>query len=414
MDSGSITKIVIMLALIVFSAYFSATETAFSSFNATRIKMLAEKGNKDAKRVLKLSENYNNLISTILIGNNIVNIAVASLGTVLFVELYGNIGATVSTVVVTVAVLIFGEITPKSIAKDAPERFAMFSSLFISWLIIIFKPLNIIFDGWKKLVSKIINMQEDTKMSQEELLLLVDEVRQEGTIDNDEGKLIKNVIEFSKQRAEDILTNRGDVEAVALDAPKSEIAKAFAQSKFSRLLVYNEGMDDIVGIIHIKDFYTENGITNKKIEKIMTKPIFVQKSMPIDELLKALQAAKSHIAVVVDEYGGTVGIVTMEDVLEELVGEIWDEHDDVTEDVKKLEENKFSVEGLMNFEDFCEMLGVEIATENISVGGWVMEQLGKIAEVGDKFSYKNFDVTVTEIDGRRVSKIEVICHIPDN
>ncbi|MBQ0083338.1 MAG: HlyC/CorC family transporter [Clostridiales bacterium] len=408
MDKGNIIRIIIMIFLIMFSAYFSASETAFSSFNLTRMKTLAEKGNKRAARVVKLSENYNNLISTVLIGNNIVNIALASLGTVLFVRLYGDTGATVSTVVITVAVLIFGEISPKSLAKDSPEKFAMFSSGFISIMIVVLKPLNFLFDCWKKLLSKIINMQEDSKMSQEELLMIVDEVQQDGTIDNNEGNLIRNVLEFSEHRAEDILTNRVDVEAVSVNAEKEEIAKAFAQTKYSRLLVYNEGMDDIVGILHLKDFYTEKGFTAKKISKIMTKPIFVQKSLPINELLKALQAGKSHIAVVVDEYGGTVGIVTMEDVLEELVGEIWDEHDDVTEDYEKISDTEFTIDGLMNFEDFCEFFSLEIESESVSVGGWVMERLGKIAEVGDEFSYENLEVTVTEIDGRRVAKIQVI------
>lgn len=408
MSKNDAIILIVMLLLIAFSAFFSATETAFSSFNATRMKTLAEKGNKRAKRVLKLSGNFNNLISTILIGNNVVNIVLASLGTVLFVRLYGNIGATVSTVAVTLAVLIFGEISPKSIAKDMPERFAMFSSGFIAVMIVILKPLNIVFDGWKKLLSKIIKMQDNTKMSQEELLMLVEEVEQDGTIDNNESELIKNVIEFSEHRAEDILTNRGDVEAVSVNADKTEISKIFAESKFSRLLVYGEGMDDILGILNIKDFYTEKGITTKKISKIMTEPIFVQKSLPIDEVLKALKTGKSHMAVVVDEYGGTVGIVTLEDVLEELVGEIWDEHDDIVEDVEKLSETEFSIDGLMHFEDFCESFGLEIKSESISVGGWVMENLGKIAEIGDKFTYGNLDVTVTEIDGRRVSKVKII------
>ncbi len=408
MDSGSVTKIIILAVLVLMSAYFSATETAFSSYNSTRMKTLAEKGNKAAKRVLKLSENYSNLISTILIGNNIVNLSAASLATILFVDLYGDIGATVSTIVITVAVLIFGEITPKSVAKDMPERFSMLSSGLISILVVIFTPLNFIFSKWKKLVSLIFHTSTDAKMSQEELLMLVDEVQQDGSIDNNEGNMLRNVIEFSEHRAEDILTHRGDVEAVSVDADKAEIAKVFAQSKFSRLLVYKDGIDDIVGVLHLKDFYTEDGITTKKISKIMTEPIFVQKALPINALFKKLQSSKSHMAVVVDEYGGTVGIVTLEDILEELVGEIWDEHDDVVEDFKKIGDNKYKVDGLLNLEDFCDFFEIEDESDSISVGGWIMEKLGKIADVGDSFSYENLDIKVTAVDGRRVSEIEVV------
>ncbi len=403
-----VIKIVALVVLIIFSAYFSATETAFSSINLTRIKLLAEKGDKKAKKVLKLSENYNNLISTILIGNNIVNIAAASIGTIIFVKLYGDIGATVSTAVLTLVVLIFGEISPKSIAKDTPEKFAMFSAPFIGFLVAVLSPINFIFNLWKRMLSKIFKLEDNKKMSQEELIMLVNEVQEEGSIDNNEGNMLRNVIEFSEQRAEDILTHRGDMAAVNINDDKKEIAKVFAESKFSRLPVYDESTDDIVGILNLKDFYTETGITTKKISKIITEPVFVQKSLPVDKLLKTLQAEKSHIAIVVDEYGGTVGIVTMEDILEEIVGEIWDEHDDIVEDFQKVSENEFLVDGLLSFEDFCDFFELENTAESISVGGWIMEELGKIAEVGDSFSYDNLDITVSEVDGRRVSKIKVI------
>ena len=401
MDTNSIISIIVMGALVLFSAYFSATETAFSTLNKTRIKTLAEAGNKKARLTLELTESYDKLISTILIGNNIVNIALASLGTVLFVNFYGDLGATISTAVVTVVVLVFGEISPKSIAKDYPERFAMFSASFINALIFIFTPLNFIFTLWKKLLTKIFNSEDDKKMSQEELLMLVQEVEEEGTIDNDEGELIRNVIEFSDRSAEDILTHRGDVEAVSIDTSKKEISRVFSESKFSRLLVYEENIDDIIGVIHLKDFYNSGSIFTGDIRDIMTEPLFVQKSLKIDALLNALQTAKSHLAVVVDEYGGMVGIVTMEDILEELVGEIWDEHDDITEDIKEVAINTYRVNGLTN---------IEVVAEGVSIGGWVMEKLDKIPELDDKFSLDNLDFTVTEIDARRASSIEVVIH----
>ncbi|MBQ7779658.1 MAG: HlyC/CorC family transporter [Clostridia bacterium] len=397
----------IMLFCVMMSAYFSATETAFSSLNRTKIRTLAEKGKKKAKLVNKLLDNYDSLISTILIGNNIVNITAASLGTVLFVDLMGDVGATVSTAVITVVVLIFGEITPKSVAKDSPEKFAMFSAPLIRTLIFLFTPLNLIFSGWKKLVSKIFKVESDTKMSQEELLMLVEEVEEDGSIDEEESNLLKNAIEFSELKAEDILTHRVDIEAVSTEDTKEEIARVFTETKFSRLPVYEETIDRIVGIIHQKDFYYGPGLTDKPIKEVMTSPIFVLKSEPLSELLRLLQENKSHVAVVLDEYGGTLGIVTLEDILEELVGEIWDEHDEVTEDYTSIGENLWLIDCLENLDDFAKEYDLSIESESISVGGWVMEQMGKIPDVGDSFEYDNVSVTVTKLDGQRVSQIKM-------
>lgn len=401
-------QIIIMLVCVVLSAYFSATETAFSSLNKTRLKTIAEKGNKKAQLALNLSDNYDKLISTILIGNNIVNILLASLGTVVFVNLYGDIGATISTAVVTVIVLIFGEISPKSIAKDCPERFAMFSSPMIKTLIFLFTPLNFLFSLWKKLISKVFNVQNDTKMSQEELLMLVDEVEQDGSIDSDESDLLRNAIEFSDRKAEDILTHRVDIEAVSVDADKEEIAKAFSQTKFSRLPVYKDNIDNIIGVIHQKDFYVGGGITQKPLEEIITSVLFVQESERLDDLLKMLQKHKTHVAVVLDEYGGTCGLVTMEDILEELVGEIWDEHDEIVEDYKQISDNHYIVDCTVNMEDFSEFFDINIETESISLSGWVMEQLGKIPEKDDSFTFENLTVKVIQIDSHRVVKVDVI------
>lgn len=393
---------------IIFSAYFSATETAFSSLNKTRLKAMIEKGNQKAELAYDLSENYDKLISTILIGNNIVNILGASLATLLFVHIYGDIGATISTAVITVAVLVFGEISPKSIAKDCPEKFAIFAAPLIAVLIFFCTPLNFIFSMWKKLLSKLLHLEESAGMSSEELIMLVEEVQQEGTIDDDESDLIKNAIEFNDRKAEDILTHRVDLEAVPADADKLEISKVFSETKFSRLLIYEENIDNIVGVIHQKDFYVEGGITKKDIKDITTPPLFIQKSEKINDLLKILQKHKSHIAVVVDEYGGTLGIVTMEDILEELVGEIWDEHDEVEEEFVELSETEFSVDGSYNLEDFCQDFDIEIEeTDSISVGGWAMEMLGKVPDKDDTFTFENLVLTVSEIDSHRVTRIKV-------
>ena len=402
-------QIIIIAVCILLSAYFSATETAFSSLNKTKIKTLAEKGVKRAVLTNKLCDNYDKLISTILVGNNIVNIAAASLGTLLFATLCNNpdTGATVSTVVITLVVLIFGEITPKSIAKDCPEKFAMFSAPFINVLIIILTPVNFVFSYWKKLVAKMLRLESDNKMSQEELLMLVEEVEQEGSIDKNESILLRNAIEFAEQEAEDILTHRVDLEAVPADAEKEEIADLFAQTKLSRILVYDDNIDNIIGVIHHKDFYTSTGITDRPIKDIISPIIYVLKTEKISSLLKHLQKAKTHIAVVLDEYGGTYGIVTMEDILEELVGEIWDEHDEVVEEYSQVNSDTFSVDCSVELDDFCERFDQKIDSEMVSLGGWVSEKLGKVPEKGDKFSYGNMEITVTGVENHRAETVDV-------
>ena len=402
-----IPSIVAMLICIIFSAYFSATETAFSSLNKTRLKVMAEKGNKRAKLTCDLSEKYDKLISTILIGNNIVNIAVSSIGTLLFVALIGNMGATVSTVVITVAVLIFGEIIPKSIAKDFPEEFAMFSSPIIRLIMFLFAPLNVIFSGLKKLVSKLFGSKQDNKMSQEELLMFIEEVEQEGSLDESEGELIRNAVEFGDLTAQDILTHRVNLEAVNVNSTKEEVAEAFTESRYSRLLVYEDSIDKVVGVIHQKDFYCGTGVTDKPVTEYMTPPVFIAPTQKIDDLLETLQRAKAHIAVVLDEYGGTLGIVTMEDILEELVGEIWDEHDEVEEPVEELAEDTFSVDCSLSIVDFSDKFDVKIEAESVSLGGWVTEQVEHIPEVGESFEYENLLITVTAADDHKVDTVKV-------
>ena len=303
------TYIIIMAVCLLLSAYFSATETAFSSANVTRLKMLAEKGNSRAALACRLLERYDKLLSTILIGNNIVNIAMASLATALFVKSFGDAGATLSTIVVTVVVLIFGEISPKSIAKDCAESWAMTAAPFLRCLIWLLMPLNALFSLWKKLLARMFHLDGDNKMSPEELLMLVNEVQQEGSIDKDEGDLLKNAIGFSEQEAQDILIHRVDLAALPVDATKEEVADLFTQTKYSRLLIYREDIDHIIGTIHQKDFYVGCGVTDKPLEEILSPVMFVLENEPISLLLKKLQLAKTQVAVVVDEYGGTEGII---------------------------------------------------------------------------------------------------------
>lgn len=413
----NINYLVIIVISVFFSAYFSATETAFLSLNKTKLKTMIEKGNKKAEKTLSVAENYDKLISTILIGNNIVNILASSIATLFFVDLLtdmgesnaNQMGATISTVVVTVVVLIFGEITPKSIAKDVPEKFAMFSTPFISLLMVLLTPLNFVFSMWKKLVTKVLRLENDNKMTSEELLMIVEEGQQEGAIEEAEGDLLKNAIEFNEKTAEDILTHRVDLEGVPSDASKDDIAEVFTESGYSRILVYEESIDNIIGTIHRKDFYVGSGISRKPVKELIAPPYFIHKSEKINDLLKLLQSNKSHLAIVIDEYGGTLGIVTMEDILEELVGEIWDEHDEVTETFRELSEDTFIVDCSVNFSEFCDFfdLPAEIETDSVSLGGWIMEQVGKIPEQGDSFTFENIEVEVTETDSHRVAFAKV-------
>ena len=405
------TYIIIMAICLVLSAYFSATETAFSTMNKTRMKTLAEKNNKRAQLALILVERYDRLLSTILIGNNIVNILLSSLGTLFFISLlHGNneLGSTVATIVITLLVLIFGEITPKNLAKDFPERFAMFSAPILHFFTLILLPLNVIFSAWKLLLSKIIKSEKQDKISQEELLMFVEEVEQEGSIDTEEGDLLRNAIEFTAQKAEDILTHRVDLIGISKHGTKEEAARLFSDTKFSRLLVYEDSIDNIVGILHQKNFYTAEGITDKRIEELMTPPIFVHQTVTIDDLLRQLQSQKSHIAVVLDEYGGTLGIVTMEDILEELVGDIWDEHDEVVETFLQLNDNTYRVDCSVNLSEFTDFFEIEIQSESATLGGWVSEQLNKIPEVGDEFLTDALKITVTETDAHRVTFVDII------
>lgn len=409
--------IVIIVICLILSAFFSSTETAFSSLNRIRVKSLAEKGDKRAALVLKLSDQYDKLLSTILIGNNIVNIASASVATVLFIRWFDEeTGPTISTIVTTVIVLIFGEISPKTLAKESPELFARFSAPIIQVLIYILTPINFLFVQWKKLLSLVFKTSEDTSISEEELLTMVDEAESEGGIDEEEGDLIRSAIEFSDVEVVEIFTPRVNIVGIAEDTDNQAIAKLFKETGFSRLPVYRDSIDNIVGIIHEKDFYNEIAPTNRSIDLIVKPPIFVAKTMKIGELLKMLQKNKSHIAVVADEYGGTLGIVTLEDVLEELVGEIWDEHDRVVEPFWKTGSHEYLARGAADFEDVLANFGYEddeIADTYTTVNGWMIDQLEHIPKQGESLCYKNLDFVVQDADDRHVTLIKVVEHEKD-
>lgn len=416
MEPDSWSQIIILVILILFSAYFSATETAFSSLNRIRIKMLADEGNKRAAMVYNMSENFDKLLTTVLIGNNIVNIASTSIATVFFIELLMDqaTGSTVSTVVMTVALLIFGEITPKSIAKEKPEAFAMFSAPFIKFLSVIFVPFVLFFTLWKKMLKAVFKLESNDAITGDELLNIVEEAEDSGGIDEEESDLIRSAISFSDLTAADILTPRVDIIAVDKDDDQDKIAQVFDDSKFSRLPVIEGSIDNIIGFIHIRDFsrvkFSEDLEYN--VDDIIKNTVFVAKSMAVNDLLKLMQSEKTHIAVVTDEYGGTVGIVTLEDILEELVGEIWDEADEIVEDFIEHEDGTLGVLCSTQLGKMFDHLGMTTDDESDSatVGGWVIEQMCRIPEEGDSFSYENLDITVTKVENRRIIEISVLKH----
>lgn len=403
-------KIAIIIACIIMSGFFSATETAFSTFNRIRVKNLAEKGNKRAERVISLSDNYDALITTILIGNNIVNILCAALGTLVFVEfLHGNqdLATTLSTIVITLAVLIFGEISPKSIAKRRPESFAMFACAPIYALYILFFPLSFIFKKWQNLLGKMFKSDEDKGITEEELVSIIEEAEESGDIDEDESELIRSAIEFNDLEVADIFTPRIDITSLPVDADRETIEKQFEESGYSRIPVYDGDLDNIVGILYHKDYYMTDFDKESPITEILKPVIFVTKTQKIGDVLKDLQEKQLHLAIVTDEYGSTAGIVTLEDIIEEIVGEIWDEHDERIEEIKEIGDGEYIISGKANLEKVFDMFDIDDEPEVLTVNGWAMTILGRIPQEGDSFTSAGLSVEVLKMNGRRIENLHI-------
>lgn len=404
--------LIVMIILVMFSAFFSSAETAFSSLNKVKLKAM-EQGEKSKKveRTLKLADDFDIVLSTILIGNNIVNIASTSIATLFFTGLLcdnSDLGATVSTVVMTVVVLIFGEITPKTIAKEKAETFAVTVAPAVKFFVFLFYPLNMLFRGWKLLLNKMFRLEKNNAVTEEELKTYVDEAQTGGEISENESELIRSSIEFDDLYASDILTPRIDVEAVDKYAKLSDIEKIFKASGYSRLPVYIGDIDNIVGIIHHRDFEDIRSRGLKSLRTIIKTVPTVSPDTKISKLLRIFQKNKTHLAVVIDEFGGTEGIVTLEDILEELVGEIWDEHDEVEVDIEKIDDNTYIIDGMANLDDIFEYFGIDDKNTNVTtLNGWVMENTDKIPEIGDSFDYKDLHFEVVETDGRRAEKVKV-------
>ena len=412
---GAGWQIAILVILVALSAFFSGTETAFTSFNKTRMKTLAQDGNKKAKAVLDIEDKYEKFLSTMLVGNNIVNISATTLSTIVFTKFMNgdaDLGATVATVVMTVVVLLFGEITPKTLAKDFAEKYTMSTCGLVKFLMTVFTPITLILaSGPKKFLGFVFkkDYSADT-VTEEEIITMVEEAESDGEIDEHESELIRNAIEFNDLEVSAILTPRVDIVAISKDTSLDEIKDVYRTSGFSRLPIYVETIDNIIGVMHEKDFNKMLHDGGSDINDIVNGVICITESMKISKLLREFQSAKTHMAIVVDEYGGTAGLVTMEDVLEGLVGEIWDEHDEVIENIKQIDDITYVVNCGASLSELCELYDFsdEVLEENATVNGFVMDNLGKVPEVGDSFSYDNLDFEVIKVDGRRASEVNIV------
>ena len=410
MDSSTVAMLAALVALVALSAYFSATETAFTSLNRIRLKTRADDGDKRAARTLALAADFDRLLSTLLIGNNIVNNVATTIGAVLFIQLIGpGKGPTVSATVLTVVILIFGEVTPKSLAKERPEAWAIVATPLLRVMAVLLTPVNFLFTQWKKLLRVLLRHQDDDGITEEELMGMVDQAETEGSLDQHESDLIRNAIEFNDMEVSEILTPRVDLEALADTATMEEAAAMYADSGFSRLPIYHDSIDNIIGVLHEKDFYAAYCRGVKRLSELKSSVLYTTETARISDLLRQLQQNKVHMAVVVDEYGGTQGIVTMEDIMEELVGEIWDEHDEVVEEFRKQSDGSYLVACSADLDDLYDLFDMKPGQEYdaSSVSGWVLEEIGRVPDVGDRFQADGLDVCVTRVEHRRVMEIRV-------
>lgn len=409
-----------MVVLVLFSGFFSASETAFSTANRTKLKTLAGDRNARARKVLKLIDSYPRLLSTILVLNNLVNITLSAIATLFFIELIENtsVATVVSTAVTTVAVLIFGEVSPKTLAKEMPERFAMFSCGIMNALCFLLTPVNFVFERWNKLLLKIFRIKKDETVTEEDLITIVTEAENVGGIDEDEGQIIRSAIEFNDLSVEDILTPRVDVVAVSINDTPDKIRRAFRSSGFSRLPVYKGTVDNVIGVINQKDFYENVLLEHKKLATIITSPKMVTPYMKISDLMKLLQSSKSHMAIVLDEYSGMLGVITLEDILEELVGDIWDEHDKVSEEITELSENCYKIDGTLSSVKLLSLSDTVLTEEEeeelpATAAGIVMREKESIPEIGEKIVYKNLLFEILDADSAHIETLKVTV-LPEN
>lgn len=414
MPADAVPLLIAIIALVLLSGFFSSTETAYSCASRIKLRSLATNGNKRAEKTLNLAEEkFDTLISTILVGNNIVNITASTLATLMFAKIMVSSSvdsSLVSTIVMTVAVLLFGEITPKFIAKSAPEKYAMAIYPIITFFYYLLYPINMFFSGWKWLITKIFRVKSTDIITEEEIMTVVEEAEEDGTLKEDETKLIRSVIEFDDLEVCDIFVPRVNIVAVEIGTSMEDIKKVFSNEGYSRIPVYKDSIDTIIGWIHEKDFFKAYLAGKKGIDGIMKNAFYTTEHTKISSLLRQLQKKKIHMAIVLDEYGGTLGLVTFEDILEELVGEIYDEHDEEVHFFRQINENEYIVDGNANLDDFFEFFNMKDEDEQFesnTLSGWVIEQVEEIPSVGTKLTYKNMQIEIMKATIRRVLSIKV-------
>ena len=410
-------NIILIILLVAFSAMFSSCETAFSTVNKMRLKNNADQGSAKAAKALRLAESFDNSLTTILIGNNIVNIASTSISTVLFTDLFGAKGVGIATVVMTVVVLIFGEILPKTFAKENSEKCAYFFAGPLSALIVLFTPLSFIFSAIKNIVSKLYASSEKTpSVTEDELKCIIDEIEEEGVLEESESDLVRSALDFDETIVSEILTPRVKVVGVEINSSIEEIKNVFLTEMYSRLPVYEKNIDNIVGIITQKDFFKMISENRSDIQNIIQDVVFISEFKLINDALHEMQRSKTHMSVIIDQYGGTKGIITMEDIIEELVGEIYDENDEITPLMTKISDDVYEASGELTVTEMLETLGYPgnyIATNANTVSGWIMELTGHIPDQGELIQNDCFKIRITEMNGKKISKIQITLIKPD-
>jgi len=406
-------NVIIIVVCLICSAFFSSSEIAFASANKLRLKRSAEeKGTLASKLAYKIYENYESALATILIGNNLVNIASESVATIIVIGLLGASDAWIATVVMTVIVLIFGEIVPKVVVKTMPDTFSTIFAIPLHFLMIITRPIVVVVDGLVKLLSNLWKEGVDTTpISKEELETILDTVEDEGVIDEEKSELLQSAFDFNEVQAYEIITPRVDMIAIDADSEREEILEVILNSVYTRIPVYKDTIDNIIGILHVNLVMRE--LTNNPEADVLgslLEPVFVHKTMPLDDVLAMMRVKRNHIVVVTDEYGGVMGILTMEDVLEQLVGDIWDENDEIEPEVVELSDGTLEIDGDMRIEDFFDEVEFDdrdFDDDNATVGGFVVQLLGHYAEPSETVDYENLSFTVLETDNRRIEKLKV-------
>lgn len=408
-----ILSVVFIVVLVLFSGFFSATETAFSSVNRTKLKLKAQAGNKSAQNALKLCDDFDKVLSTILVGNNIVNITLSVLFNNIFETAIPNpaVSGIVSVAVSTVIVLTFGEITPKMIAKENSERLTMAFGYPIKVIMYVLYPITFIFAGLKWVLRKVFKSKDDDKITEEELLSLVEEAQEDGSLNVQERELISSAIEFDDAEVQDIFVPRVNVISLPIDMPMDKIKEMFFEYNFSRMPVYRGTIDTVVGMLHNIDFFAALEKGEKNIKNYITPVAVATEHMKISTLLKSMQRQKVHMAVVVDEYGGTLGIVTLEDILEELVGEIWDEHDEIINYFNQIDDDTYMVDARAEIDKFFDTFNLDSADldnfDSQTVSGWIIEQMGEIPKKFTSFDYQNLTITVDKLTQRKILSVKV-------